>query len=359
MKRLSRIFCVVLAIAVLSAAAVFPSYAGSKSVTSKGNYNYTNAQKVFKIMNKERKKRKLKPLKLDKNLTKSAMLRAAEIQYNYSHTRPNGTKCTTAFKWTGSCGENITRLEKTAAKAMKSWMKSKGHKKNILRSDFTRVGVGCFVNSYGDLFWVQCFSGGSAKVCKTKGVKCVTVKIALQRGGKTTVKYEKKVPKIKSVKLSKASVVFNGKNQKYSLKVKDTKGRTVPKKYYRVSSYPDKFKEIGTYEITVMSVYRAEKFTMRFKILPPTPKIFEVNSFDTGATVSWEKLPGGVMGYEVECSDNPDFKGAKWTYTQDTSCTFDWLDGKTDYYFRVRGEYFTYSGSLMSDWSNVVKHTQP
>ena len=87
----------------------------------------------------------------------TAHLRANELVELFSHDRPDGSDCFSAFpsgyhRW----GENIAEGQKDPADVMDSWMHSEGHKKNILNKDFDSIGVGCY-NNNGTLEWVQNF----------------------------------------------------------------------------------------------------------------------------------------------------------------------------------------------------------
>ena len=117
---------------------------------------------VIALVNKEREAKGLSALKKDDTLTEVADLRVQEITTKFSHTRPDGTKCFTAFSDMGvvssTRGENIAMGQTSASGVMKSWMSSEGHKANILNSDFKSIGVGC-VKSGGYYYWVQVFAG--------------------------------------------------------------------------------------------------------------------------------------------------------------------------------------------------------
>ena len=57
---------------------------------------YTLSYKVFEIVNQERIKAGVKPLKFNNDMYKAAMVRAKECDESFSHDRPNGTSCFTA-----------------------------------------------------------------------------------------------------------------------------------------------------------------------------------------------------------------------------------------------------------------------
>lgn len=119
--------------------------------------HYDYAYGVLRILNKERKKQGLEPLKMDKSLLNTADLRVAETVTYFSHVRPDGSSCFTVYEKIGTLGENIAYGQKSPEEVMKAWMNSPGHRKNILNPNFKRVGVGCLYTQ-GRYYWVQCFS---------------------------------------------------------------------------------------------------------------------------------------------------------------------------------------------------------
>lgn len=122
---------------------------------------------VVRLVNAERAKEGLSPLGTFDSLTKAAQMRAPELVTLFSHDRPDGTECFSALDETGASdnaftmGENIAAGSSTAAGVVEQWMKSPGHRANILNPDFTHIGVGCHQDSnsaYGH-YWVQMFVG--------------------------------------------------------------------------------------------------------------------------------------------------------------------------------------------------------
>ncbi len=57
-----------------------------------------------------------------------------------------------------TAGENIAMGQTTPEQVMNGWMNSDGHRKNILSSNFTHIGVG-YVESNGQTYWTQMFIG--------------------------------------------------------------------------------------------------------------------------------------------------------------------------------------------------------
>jgi uncharacterized protein YkwD len=122
------------------------------------------AEGVVHLVNEERQKAGLAPLSYDyQNLTDCAFVRAEELIQLFSHTRPDGTSCFTAFDEFGvdymAAGENIAVSQQTPEDVVKAWMNSPGHRANILSESFTAIGVGVAEDANGRLYWVQMFIG--------------------------------------------------------------------------------------------------------------------------------------------------------------------------------------------------------
>ena len=58
-----------------------------------------------------------------------------------------------------AAGENIAKGQKSAQSVMNGWMNSSGHRANILKSNYTQLGVGYALDSNGNTYWVQMFIG--------------------------------------------------------------------------------------------------------------------------------------------------------------------------------------------------------
>lgn len=115
-------------------------------------------QEVVRLVNLERQKEGLKPLTIDTELSKVARLKSEDMKNKmyFSHTSPTyGTpfdmlkQFNISYK---SAGENIAKGQKTAQAVVDAWMNSEGHRKNILSSSFTHIGVG-----HSSSYWTQLF----------------------------------------------------------------------------------------------------------------------------------------------------------------------------------------------------------
>lgn len=107
----------------------------------------------------------LKELTYDYTLERIAMLRAAEITLKWDHERPDGTSCFTAYEGTNymSMGENLamgTFLDRvnalTCLEETDEFYSGQGHRRTMLNSSFTAVGIAHFQYDERD-FWVQEF----------------------------------------------------------------------------------------------------------------------------------------------------------------------------------------------------------
>ena len=117
--------------------------------------HFTNTKQCYTELNKHRKHGKLKK---DKTLEKIAKLRAKEMAESgkFSHTRPNGKSSLTLVK--RRCkGENIACGQKTAKEVTNAWYHSKGHRANMLRKQFHKVGIAGYKYK-GTIYWVQIYS---------------------------------------------------------------------------------------------------------------------------------------------------------------------------------------------------------
>ncbi len=123
---------------------------------------------VFRLVNAERAKYGIAPLKWDSNAYKAANARLQEIPDKFSHIRPNGTKYYTIYGYGGTdipdvfskVGENIASGYSTAEKVVTAWMNStKGHRENILNPEYENMAIAFGnVNDIYKYYWAQEFT---------------------------------------------------------------------------------------------------------------------------------------------------------------------------------------------------------
>ena len=117
---------------------------------------------MLRMINEERRRLGLIQLVKDERLTRAAMIRAGEQQLCFSHTRPDGTPFYTVFSQIGIRGtikgENLAKGESGQYKqVVQAWFESKGHRENLLRDRFAKVGTG-YVEEDGIGYWCLLFA---------------------------------------------------------------------------------------------------------------------------------------------------------------------------------------------------------
>lgn len=120
------------------------------------------AVEVLNLVNAERARVGVAPLRLADDLQYAADIRAREIISYFSHTRPDGSDCFTVMRNRGrTWGENIAAGHVSAQETVEQWMNSQGHRENILNPRFRELGVGYAYEDYSTYhhYWVQMFRG--------------------------------------------------------------------------------------------------------------------------------------------------------------------------------------------------------
>ncbi|MCF6411145.1 CAP domain-containing protein [Pseudalkalibacillus salsuginis] len=131
----------------------------SEQPASEGEFQLTaDEQKMVDLVNQERQKAGLAPLEVDPALTKMARAKSKDmIDNNYfSHNSPTYGSPFDMMKQFGitynTAGENIAGNSSVEG-AHTSLMNSDGHRKNILGSQYTKVGIGIVDGGqYGKMF---------------------------------------------------------------------------------------------------------------------------------------------------------------------------------------------------------------
>lgn len=167
----------------ISVAAEDDSTTALATFTISATNDQKDAREILALVNQARTKAGVGALMWDYELEKAAIQRAAEIAILFSHDRPNGTQCFTAFP-SGyyACGENIyaSSGNANASSANTSWTNSPGHYANMINGDFTcmaaaKVQVGSFS------FWVELFGDpnqGTTATTVLSGTHEYTIEVA-------------------------------------------------------------------------------------------------------------------------------------------------------------------------------------
>ena len=192
----------------------------------------------------------------------------------------------------------------------------------------------------------------------TNGVKTYTCKSC--KATKTEA-----IPKASNIKLSKTAYTYNGKVQKPSVTVKDSKGKALKNGTDYKISYPKGMKNVGKYtvKVTLKGNYSGSK-SMTYNINPKGTSVSKVTAAKKGFKVTWKKQASQTTGYQVQYSTSSKFKSAKTvtvSKNKTTSKSVGKLSAKKKYYVRVR-TYKTVkiggkSVKLYSGWSKAKSVT--
>lgn len=146
------------------------------SIGTKHSNEYLSSveEQVLALVNQERAKVGIGSLTMNNALRQAARYKANEmLQYNYfSHSSPytnNPWDIAKAFGHSYTTfGENLWTMSSSSLSALKasldastivnSWMNSQGHRENILKGSFSKVGIGVVVGSNGKCYASQMFS---------------------------------------------------------------------------------------------------------------------------------------------------------------------------------------------------------
>ncbi|MCQ8828876.1 CAP domain-containing protein [Streptomyces malaysiensis] len=118
---------------------------------------------VIALTNAERAAARLAPLAQDPRLAAAAQAHSDDMVARdfYSHTGPEGHQPWDRTRAAGAThrgiGENIACGQRSPAEVVRGWMDSPGHRANILKPDFTHIGVGHATGSRAGTYWTQVF----------------------------------------------------------------------------------------------------------------------------------------------------------------------------------------------------------
>lgn len=143
------------------------SHAGSTVVSSAAAGATSDERKAFDLVNAERRARGESPLVWDAELTRMARLHSEKMarQNFFSHTGPDGQGLRERSRAGGiasfkALAENLAYNKgfgDAASSAVVGWMRSEGHRDNILNEEFTRSGVGVARSADGRVYFTQVF----------------------------------------------------------------------------------------------------------------------------------------------------------------------------------------------------------
>lgn len=136
-------------------------------------------QQIVALHNRERSKAGLGALKINYTLSLSAKAKGQAMLTNdcWSHYCPEGTSPWKYFRDVGYsyayAGENLAEGFTNNEAMMQAWMNSKTHRENILKAEFTEVGIAMVVGNFqgiaNNTIVVVHFGRPKATVAKTAG----------------------------------------------------------------------------------------------------------------------------------------------------------------------------------------------
>lgn len=119
-------------------------------------------KQLIELVNAERKKQALPPLKANANLMKAArghsanMARTQVLSHDLDCKGPGERLKDVGYSHAG-WGENCAAGQRTPSEAMHSWLKSEAHKGNLLGKDYREIGVAVAKAADGTMYWTQIF----------------------------------------------------------------------------------------------------------------------------------------------------------------------------------------------------------
>lgn len=279
---------------------------------------------------------------LNKGTSKTAYVYVTEYNYTFDEVYDITKVKNTGITWSSSNTEVATVSSSGTIKALKPGKTTITAKMSHYTLTKT-ITVTC-----GDSH-----SYSQTSLTKATTSKSGTIKYKCSACGTTK---SSTIYRIKSVKLSGTSLTYNGKVRKPSVKVTDSKGKTVSSKYYTVT-YSKGRKYVGTYKATIKFSGRyTGTVTRTFKIKPVKTYITDLDSKTKAFKVKWKKKTTQTSGYQIMYSTSSKFT-EKYTKTirvkgnKNYYKTIKGLKAGKKYYVKVR-TYKTVDGkNYYSSWS--------
>lgn len=120
-------------------------------------------KRLIELVNAERQKADLPPLKANAKLMKAArghsanMARKKQLAHDLDDKGPGERIQEVAYVPAG-WGENCAAGQRTPAEAINCWMNSAGHRANILGGNYREIGVALAKSADGVFYWTQVFA---------------------------------------------------------------------------------------------------------------------------------------------------------------------------------------------------------
>ncbi len=144
---------------------VTPSVPSATTAALAGEFEILAGQVIARA-NEERARTGCPALRADARLAAAAAAHTMEMAFRQqlTHTGVNGSEPgerirKAGYDLAGGWAENVAAGYPTPEAVMTGWMKSKGHRDNILNCSLKATGVGVAQAANGELYWTQDFGG--------------------------------------------------------------------------------------------------------------------------------------------------------------------------------------------------------
>ena len=233
----------------------------------------------------------------------------------------------------------------------------------ITPKDATDQGISWIIDSESADGVVEMIPDEESHACTVTAKKVGTARLtAVSRYGGFTASVNITVSpatvyKIKSASLSKKSYVYTGKVIKPAVKVVNSYGKTVNRKYYTVSYKNNKNVGTASVVVTFKGAYKNNRQkTLSFTIIPKKITLNKVSPLSKGLIAYWKKQSNQITGFQLQYSTSNKFaKAATKTVSVAKSAlnnTVKKLKAGKKYYVRIRAYRIVGKKKYYSDWSN-------
>lgn len=160
-----------------------------------------------------------------------------------------------------------------------------------------------------------------------------------------------------SIELSKTSYTYNGRTQKPSVTVKDSRGNALKQGTDYTVVYPKGMKNVGAYTVTVeFRNHYSGTEKQGFTIKPKSTAISKLAPQKNGFTVKWKKQGKQVSGYQIAYSVSSKFPKSKTAMKKVkgfkvTTKKYTKLKPGKKYYVRIRTYKTVGKKTYYSGWS--------
>jgi uncharacterized protein YkwD len=147
-NKITKIIIISILSSILAFGALSVVFGRQENVAIPAKADKLQQDEIVQLINQERLKNNLLPLKINLELSNSAKSKAEDMSKKkyFSHTSPTGKKWSDFIQSSGYdyaiAGENLARNYVTPESAVKAWLESPSHRDNILNSKLEETGIG-------------------------------------------------------------------------------------------------------------------------------------------------------------------------------------------------------------------------